>query len=322
MLREKQFIDGTATPYTTTGNWDTRRGLLYKLMRYSELPAGDADAADYLDDNETAASSPWKFTRAEHLFDQAYVLSTSLQSGFASMSARFRVLCDTLVLLDVQQAQDTTTLDPTIAQKRSNIFDKIVVTADSLERLRALANLSVQPALQSALNYIQNLPDGQVYEDNLKEVLTIAVRYAQGDSLTGSDLTTLRGIAAQCPATGGIGIRRAPLWLEHDEAVEYIDKEWDDNCVSALVGNNEPLIEPFGLKVTPNPANKYTRIHFPANCSGDWHLTELTGRLVRKGDIGSPAVDINTSDLVNGLYLLSCRFSTGVTSTIKISICH
>jgi hypothetical protein len=319
--RERQFIDGAVLPDATAGNWDERRVLLYKLMRHPELPAGDLDAANYLSANETAGSSPWKFARAEQLFDQAYVLSAPLQTAFSNMSAQFRTLADTLAALDVQQAQDTTTFDPAIAQQRSAAFDQLVVTADSLEQLRAQAKPAVQPALQTALTYSQNLPDAQVHEDNLKDILTIAVRYAQGDSLLGSDFAALRAIATQCPATGGVSVRRAPQWLEHDEAVEYIDKEWDDNCVSPLVSDKDLLSEPLKIQVVPNPANGQAQILFPDNASGHWQITDLAGRTLLEGTVYD-IVEVSTANIASGLYLLTCRLSTGNALVTKFSICH
>ena len=320
---EQQFIDGTISSVATAGNWDTRRLLLYKMMRYPELPAGDLDAADYLDDNETAGTSAWRFARAEHLFDQAYVLSNSLKTAFTNMTARFHTVSDTLVLLDLQQAQDTTTYDTTIAQQRYNVFGKLVIVADSLEQLRTQADATVLPALQTALTYAQNLPDTAIYEENLKEILATAIGYAQGDSLTENDYSLLRSIAAQCPATGGISIRRAALWLEHEEAVTYIAKEWDDNCISPLVSDTKsPLDVAPRVQVSPNPANTYLQVVFPENSSGVWQITDLAGRIVLVGEIDSIISNIGASDLAGGMYLFTCRFVTGQVSTVKVNISH
>jgi hypothetical protein len=321
--KEREFIEGTASSSAATDNWDTRRLLLYKLMRFPELTSEDEDAANYLHDNETANTSAWRFAHAEHLFDQAYALSAPQQTAFANMSAQFRAYVDTLALLDAQQAQDMSSFDPVIAQQRSSIFDKIVVTADSLEQLRVQANPGVQQALQTALTNAQNLPDAQAYEDNLKDILTIAIRYAQGDSLLGSDYNTLHNIATQCPATGGLSVRRAPLWLEHEEGVAYLDKEWDDNCASLLLNNKEISSESFEIKVVPSPANSYTRILLvPDDDSGTWQLSDLSGRVVQQGDFAGASEDFNVSGLPNGFYLLTCRLSTGAISTAKLSICH
>lgn len=320
---ERQFIDGTTSSSAATDNWDTRRILLYKLMRYPELTTGDEDAANYLDDNETANSSTWQFARAEHLFDQAYVLSAPLQTAFTNMTAQFRLFCDTLVMLDAQQASDMSGFDATIAQKRANIFDKLVFTADSLEQLRAQADATVLPALDTALMYAQSLPDTQVYEENLREILTIAIRFAQGDSLLGSDYTALRSIASQCPATGGISVRRAPQWLEHEEAVTYLDKEWDDNCSSPLISGNKDLsVAPLAVKVAPNPADNQIQILLQDDVSGSWQVTDLTGRIVKEGNITGAMVNISTADMTGGLYLLTCKSTAGEVSTIKMSICH
>ncbi|MBV6443454.1 MAG: T9SS C-terminal target domain-containing protein [Haliscomenobacteraceae bacterium CHB4] len=320
---EREFIDSIALSAANAGNWDTRRLLLYKLMRYPELISTDPDAAGYLDDNESANTSAWRFAYAEHLFDQAYVLSTSLNTAFTNITTRFRALSDTLVLLDIQQAQDTTTYDTTIAQQRYNVFAALAAAADSLEQLRTQAGLNIQPELDTALIYAQNLPDTSVYEENLKAILVTAIRYAQGDSLTESDFSVLRSIAAQCPATGGTSIQRAPLWLDHEEAAAYIAKEWDDNCIAPLVSD---IKTPSGVnrkvQVFPNPASNYIQMLFPDNTSGNWQITDLAGTVIREGRFDANTAYVSTTGVVGGLYLLNCRFASGEVTTEKISIYH
>jgi hypothetical protein len=321
---EQLFIDGTTGAIASAGNWDTRRLLLYKLMRYPELPAGDLDAADYLDDNESANTSAWRFARAEHLFDQAYASPGSLlQSAFSNTVARFHTLSDSLILLDGQQASDTTTYDTTIAQQRYVVFGKWVLVADSLDQLRTQADVSVQPALDSALTYAQSLPDTSIYEENLKAILTVAIRYAQGDSLTESDYPTLRSIAAQCPATGGISIRRAVLWLDHEEAMDYLTTEWDDNCISPLVTDAKDVkVAPLQIQVNPNPASTAVRVSLPEKATGIWQVSDLSGNTVQEGNIDGELLNIGTAGMDAGLYLLRCRFGSGDVSTVKFSIIH
>ncbi|MCW5924350.1 MAG: T9SS type A sorting domain-containing protein [Saprospiraceae bacterium] len=319
--KEWAFLDSTSFPNAETDNWDTRRLLLYKLMRHAEIVSEEPTAANYLSANETAETSPWRFAYAENLFDQAYSLSNSLNAAFANTGNHFQALLDSIAILDELQAQDTTTFDTQIAQQRADVFDLLAVAADSLQQLREQAYSTVLPALQSALTYAQSLPDTQDYEKNLKDILVIAIRHARGDSLEESDYGTLRDIAAQCPAIGGISVRRAPLWLAHGEGVDYLDKDWDENCGIRPLAASETKT-PVGIRVMPNPADGQVEVLFPANTTGRWQLRDMSGRIVREGNISSSSLRIGTGTLSQGLYLLNCQFSSGDFSTTKISIAH
>ena len=321
--KEQQLIDGTLAADTSTTNWDARYGLLYKLLYHPEIVAGDEDAAKYLDDNITNATSPWKFANAEQQFDAAYVVSTSLNNRLSTYSAQYRVLADSIVLLDGLQAQDTTTYDATIAKKRADVFGRLCTAADDLSGAQneaATANLS---NLQSVATYVANLPTTKQYESNLRTVLGIAVRYAQGDSLVTADSTSLRSVAAQCQQYGGTSIRRAPHWLNEAEDIRYIDKNWDTNCtvgartMVVLTGTNLVLI-------APNPADGYLRVLWPVDQGGQWYITDLTGRTVRHDQWLSTESDlvIGTADWQPGLYFLQTRTDAGSTSTVKFIIYH
>ena len=76
----------------------------------------------------------------------------------------------------------------------------------TLEQLRTQAAPGIQQGLQTALSYALALPEALPYEDNLKDIFTIAIHAAMGDSLVETDFVRLRQIAAQCPSTGGISV--------------------------------------------------------------------------------------------------------------------
>ncbi|QSE96352.1 lamin tail domain-containing protein [Fulvivirga lutea] len=60
----------------------------------------------------------------------------------------------------------------------------------------------------------------------------------------------------------------------------------------------------YGISVYPNPAEQMIRIAIPESFgSGDINLINLTGKVVRKGTIGS-MTEMNVSDLNNGIYIL------------------
>jgi hypothetical protein len=319
--RESDFISGTAVPDTATANWDERRQLLYKLMRYPSLTYSDTAAANYLSSNATANTSAWQFARAEFLFDQAYSIASTSTTPLGNFSAHYRVIADTIIAYEAQQAQDTTTYDFTIAQNCASAFATLCQVADSIKQQLSVVEPSISSALSTALTYTQALPTGKAYESNLKNILTIAVRYAQGDSLTETDYNALRSIAAKCPQYEGISIRRAPLWLPHEEAVEYVTKTWEEECAERSVESSRIVNEK--LQVAPNPANDRVQVIFPDGvASGRWQVNDVTGRLVQEGNIADAALSISTADWKAGIYFLICHSNNGKISSSKFVITH
>ncbi|GAB4497450.1 MAG: hypothetical protein OHK0019_31090 [Saprospiraceae bacterium] len=319
--RESDFIIGTAVPDTATANWDERRHLLYKLMRYPTLTEGNTNAATYLNSNATANTSAWQFARAEWLFDQAYKVSATTATSLGSLSAHYRAVVDNIMAYDVQQAQDTTTYDFSIAQNRTGAFATLCQVADSIKQQLSVIEPSINTALSTARTYAESLPTGKAYESNLKNILVIAIRYAQGDSLTETDYNSLRSIAAKCPQYNGISIRRAPLWLPHEEAVEYITKTWEEECIERSTESSRVASEV--LKVMPNPANDRIQVIFPNDVtSGRWQVNDVTGRLVQEGNIADAALSIGTADWKSGIYILICHSGSGKVSSTKFVVAH
>ena len=200
--KERAFIDGTTTADTATANWDTRRDLFYKLKTHTDLTDRDVDAANYLSGNSSTA--PWKYAEAQRLFDVAYTISDALNSQIATLQTQYTLLADSLLLWDKLQAADTSTYDLTIALNRTLTFGRLSIAADSLTQKGIQASTTVQTGLQTALTYVAALPTtGKIYETNLKDLLGVISRYAQGgDSLVVGDSTLLRNIAAQCQRYG------------------------------------------------------------------------------------------------------------------------
>jgi hypothetical protein len=323
--KERQYVGGAIAPDTATANWEARRILLYKLMRYPELAENDDNAEDYLDDNAAANTSPWQFARAEWLFDQAYKFSSSSATQIETLSPQYRAFADSIIAYDLLQAQDTTTYDFSIAQNRANAFAQLCGKTESIDQQRASLEPTVQQALQTALTYAQGLPTAKAYESNLKNVLLIAIRYALGDSLTPADTTTLRNIANQCPQYGGMSVFRAPHWLSHEESVAYIMKDWVAQCGGERSAQN-PSNEQVGeatVQVLPNPANSQVRFVFPENtAAARWQISDIAGRIVRQGNTAGTVLEIDTTSWKAGIYFLTCQGSNGKTLATKFTVTH
>ncbi len=319
---ERDYINSIIVPNATAINWDTRQRLFYKLLQIPELLTGDVGAANYLYANQTANTSPYCFAYAEHLFDQAYTL-TSTQAGQLSVaSAQVQASSDQIAVLDAQQAQDTSTYDLSIAQQRATAFDQLSAAAVTLEQLRTQAGPGIQQGLQTAMTYVLALPDTLPYEDNLKDIFIIAIRAAMGDSLIETDFARLRQIAAQCPSVGGISVRRAPQWMLPEERIDYSDKDWDAGCVATYYSKEAEINNSSTLQLAPNPAHDYLQVTFPDKAKGNWKVSDAVGRVVLQGTVDIPTLGLDTRKWLPGFYFLVWQSLDGATSTAKFIISH
>lgn len=323
LTENELLIIGGCIPNATAGDWDARRWLLYKLMNYPDLVSSNPGAADFLASSEAAATSPWKFARSEYLFDHAWLTSTTAQqSQMAGLGGQYQSIASDIAVLDQQMAQSATGYSVAIAQQLAYKFNELTSKTDALEQQRTYAAPSIQTSLQDALTFAQALPEVKVYEDNLKDILVIAIREAQGDTIVENDFARLREIAAQCPNTGGISVRRAPMWMLPEEGINYSDKDWDNGCGQPRSSNrNQDFSDTDGVQVMPNPANEMVHIVCPVN-TATWAVFDATGRIVTSGNKPEEGFDISTTHWTSGFYFLSSRTSEGRVNTVKFSIIH
>ncbi|MCC7506288.1 MAG: T9SS type A sorting domain-containing protein [Saprospiraceae bacterium] len=322
--RERTFIEGTAVIDTSAGNWDARRELLYKLLRYPALCTEDPDAAAYLDEQIQLGAGPILFARAEWLFDKAFALSGTHQALCDQLMPDYRFWADSLLALDYAQAADTATYDAAIAQQRAVVFGQIAAVCDSLDGVRANARADADAQLLPTLTYAQNLPQGKMYEANLRNLLCIGIRqaYAGDTVLNSGDYQTLRSIAGQCPAIGGISVRRAPLHLPHEEDVTYAANNWTDGCGAYQRAAPAGPAPADAIAVFPNPASQQITITCAEPRDNNWQIRDLRGRLRAEGqfDRESGALQLPLTDWPAGLYVLSVYEHDGRVTTIRFAV--
>ncbi len=323
--KERSFINGSvSSDDTDASNWDARRILLYKLMQVSDLASVDASANTYLTANVNSGTSAWKYARAEWLFDQAYTLSASLTTQIRNKGLECQTYNNNLVSTDGQMNNSGATVS-LLGQRRSQ-FNQLVTAANDLDGLRAQAAPAISQGLQTAQTYVQGLPQTNTCELNLKQILGIAIRYQQGDSLIESDYAVLRAIAAQCPTTGGKSVYMAPIWMLHEEAINYLDYDWEMPCGGSGGGNAAIVatttVELLSAQIKPNPATDQITCTFPTEeIAGQWQFVNFNGQIMQSGKwSASNLLAIDTHILPAGIYALQWSGQSGVLHSAKVAI--
>lgn len=319
---EQQYLENVLPTDAAVSNWDGRRMLLYKLLRYPDMLTGNTGARDFLEANEQANTSAWQYARAEWLFDQAYAISVSTRESFSSLTTQYCSWSDKIRALDALQTRNAANYDENIAGKRENAFVQLSSVAEELDQMRAQTLPVVGRALQTALTYSRSLPELTDYESNLKNILKIAIRHAAGDSLLEADFAILRNIAAQCPETGGISVRRAPLWLPHEESLLWLGKDWNTNCKKERGESGNDVASHQNVQIFPNPACDLVQVLFPDNASGTWYISNITGRIIEEGQVSDAPFYIDTAHWPEGLYFLHCQNLNEANPAVKLMISH
>jgi Secretion system C-terminal sorting domain len=318
--QEKKIISGETPETISAPNWDDRRHLLYKLIRDQSIAIDVPDAATYLNNNLN--SSAYKFAYAEHLYDQAFVGITASNASLTALtttiwdkSTNFKTLAE--------QQNNAGGGNASITATQKATFDEWSTATQSLSTLQDQYRVNQKQDFINAANYLVNLPETEIYEYNLKTLLGIANRYAQGDSLVEPDYKILRNIAKQCTKYGGISVRTAPFWMQHEEAVTYVSDFELYDC--KIEGREEKAVNNiFNAQgsVVPIPANNQITITTPKVSKGTWQIFNMQGRLMSNNVWSEPlsSFSLEVNNWNSGIYILVFRPEQGISSQIKFVI--
>jgi hypothetical protein len=96
------------------------------------------------------------------------------------------------------------------------------------------------------------------------------------------------------------------------------------NNAPAHLVNNVRSSNELMINVYPNPANDVVTLQSSVSMNGMYvEVTSVEGKVIRRVEFNSPAnaVDLNVSELANGIYLLNIHANNAVT-TKKITVKH
>ncbi len=155
---------------------------------------------------------------------------------------------------------------------------------------------------------------------NLKTVLTLlAQRQLAGNTAwSESQQNTLQAIADQCRHQGGIGVVLARtaigVFIYNDEAM----------CPGqGLRPERSELATRQLARLAPNPASDICHVTFEKPMSGTLFVRDLQGQILRTLQLREEAtLDLDTYNLVNGLYLISIKDVQGRQFVSKLAVIH
>jgi hypothetical protein len=143
-----------------------------------------------------------------------------------------------------------------------------------------------------------------------------------GDSLmTQADYSLLKDMSLLCTDESGISIRQSQYLMPHIMGLEYLFYEWGE-CNKERAMNNPQLS--YTVQVVPNPGHQEITLWLGSPEDTQlWWISDMQGRLIRRGDNNTGQQVVPTLDWSNGLYLLSTQDTkSGKISTVKFVIQH
>ena len=311
-----KVMTGTYPASTAAGIWDAERELLLKLERHPELRPSGSPAKAYYDSK--AGSSSLQFAQAQKLYENAFAFPSSLQSTLNGLFTQQKLMQDSVRILQEDPAAT--------AMTKQALANRIKVNGEVMDIQLSQINAYRITNLVQAEAWNASLPSTTPFESNLKNVFTLSVKAAKGDSLTEADFNILRGIANSCPLTGGRAVFIAPYRLPHAESVRYLDEDYSDNACSGLrpnprtVGQEASSME---VLLSPNPAIDILTVFLSKTLvGGTWQITDLNGQVVLSADVPLDALsfDVGLQSIAGGIYFLQLKEKNALVAVRKFVV--
>jgi len=311
--------------------WTGRRYLYAKLMQNPTFQDDYAEFGPFL--FAQSQTSVGRLYAVEQKIAEGLAVSASLAAQLAQINSSVDLVLSNLLLADsiLDTSTDVGAAAPALATKSGGL-----VQLRTLGSLYSVLNdayrADMSAELQDALALNNLVTASSTYEQYEKTVNDIAIKKVlyQNGELTAVQVSTLQGIASECPKTGGHGVYRARGILTGCD-----EGNWNDNTTNCY-----PIAEPvqeqvmdngFGerstakilgdqLLVYPNPANDGFFVRLPAGESGTVTITDAMSRVWKTVPFTEGA-DVQFVDLPNaptGMYLCAVTTTKGDRQIVKV----
>jgi hypothetical protein len=316
------IIAGTYPYLSTAQEWDAKRKLNLKLIKYPEIPGTDSNASAWF--NNQANTSARKFAQFEFVYNNAFLHSNEQEELLNGALAEYEELTLEMVRLDsLQDAQAGE--DTVLTQQQTANLALLLIAQDSFLELTQEANELALTKLDSAELLLNNLPTTNAWESNRKALYTFWIKKARGQELLESELTSIRNIAKRCPQTEGIAVREIPFYLPVPESYAYTNENYWEGCVDTVIQRqsvkNEVAVR-SEYSLYPNPANEELIVTMPSSLEGTWTMNDISGKLMQSGRVQPEQINlvISVKTIPEGVYVLRIRHEDGSTAALKAAL--
>jgi hypothetical protein len=324
---DTKIADGTinASNKTPVMLWNLQRNLFRKLKDNPGLVTGSVLQSFY---SQNATGIIGQFTNVEDAIRDMLTPDATLLASYESKQTDIENLMSSILALE----QGPNPSDPNVLAQIEAMQADIANLNAGIDNIQASILSQIQgdvPGIQALNNAISPTNTFQSNEKTVNAVLLEFIANGTGE-LTPTQLTTLQGIAAQCPKTGGRAVIRAagmlPLCENREMRATWL------NCSGPQLGSEGDsqklkMGNQVGtLRVFPNPASDALTIVLPNDFTegADIVLFNQFGQalLVSKSTAGNAQFELSLKNIPNGVYFLKVMDLKGQTLSSKVTINH
>lgn len=176
---------------------------------------------------------------------------------------------------------------------------------------------------QAVNNSVNAVAIFEVNEKAVNQVMLNAL-INQSGNLTEQDAQTLKGIASQCPKTGGTAVIKARSML--DDCYEDVADDYTAECLGefstqstlSYSGENSPRNQAVAQTATVLGEDIFLDVQFVEGSR--YFLYDLNGRELRSGKLDASLRIQIPSGLAPGVYVCTVAYPSGVTTAQKVVI--
>lgn len=268
-----------------------------------------------------------KFYQIASLLAQSAEISTSVTSATLTQQQRLHDNIAEFVHLDsLLQVESDSVEVVALKAAQEDASEEIKAAQQHLDSLQAVYDSGKMAYYQQALSINSQVNATTVHEANEKTVNQVMLNALvnQDGAFTEPDIQLLRGVAAQCPKTGGTAVNKARSLLpdcDEDPAVNDDTAECMGLPSTHTEGNVYVLPSlPLGGNTPPSALvmDREVVLSLPFETGSRYALYDLNGRSLLAGQLDTSLRVQLPGDLSAGVYICSVTYSSGRVITQKV----
>ena len=306
-------------------DWEERRQVLAKLLRYPQLKSTYTGAQTFYDAH--IGTSAGLFAQFDDSLYNAMLIAPAQSASLSNLDGQIRSIVARIDSLDgtLQDSLALVNAGTSFFNYRYSLLEQWQTLNIQEQSLLDQVEATRLAALQTCSQSQAALPQATQYESNQKFLNGLAIKKARGIPYAESEYTTLRAIAQQCPEVAGYTRNRAMNQLPSSDLLA----QWSDQAVPTGcqgMWNREEQqatrTELTGPEVYPNPATDEIIVRFNELFSGDISIYDLSGRQVisRLGLKQQEQLLLPVTNLKAGIYSLISTDALGAKVAVRFII--
>jgi hypothetical protein len=315
----------TYAPPATPQDWEERKQLLVKLLRYPALKGIHPSVQAFY--NAHINTSAGKFAQFDEQLNTTMLIEPAQLADLDALRNQVTYWIGKVDSLDGELAKMPGSIQnatPAFFAYRATLLSQIGQLLPQETALEAQIESVRSVGLGICGQSLSALPQTAAYEANQAFINGLLIKKSQLVEFSASDYNTLRNIAAQCPEVAGLTRERAmDLLPDGDPAIARPDVPNLPGCQGFQnEGEERGAAQEIPMWLSPNPVIDALTVHFGAVFSGSVEVLDLAGKSLglRQRVEAQQAWPLQVGGLSPGMYLLLARADSGARSTLRFVV--